>query len=76
MPALTPAVRSHLWRVVRLTAFTVATAPAVAALVHTWELRWPLLGVVISALEVAARTVAPTVPAPPPVVPGSRIPPV
>lgn len=75
MPPLTPAVRSHLWRLLRLTAVTVATAPAVAALVHTAVLRWPLLGVVIGACEIIARAIAPTVPAPPPVTPGSRVPP-
>lgn len=69
---LTPAVRSHLWRLVRLPAFTVAAAAVVSPLIHSATARWPAVGVVLALLEIFTRTVKPTEPASPPVIAGQR----
>lgn len=75
MPAITPAVRSHLWRLVRLPAFTSAAAALIVPLIHAAVIRWPAIGGIVALLEIAVRTIVPTVPAPSPVAPASRIPP-
>lgn len=62
---LNAATRAHLWRLIRITAFGLATAPAVVALFNTWALKYPLLAGLPAILEVIWRTIAPTVPAPP-----------
>jgi len=61
--ALNAQTRAHLWRLIRITAFGLATAPAVVALFHTWLARYPLLAGLPAVLEVIWREIAPTVPA-------------
>jgi hypothetical protein len=73
--ALTPAVRAHLWRLLRYPAFVSIAAALIAPLLHDAILRWPAIGVVVALLEIVVRTINPTEPAGPVVVPGSRIPP-
>lgn len=65
IPPLTPAVRSHLWRLVRYPAFASIAAALVVPLVRTAELRWPAVGLVMSVLEIVVRTIVPTEPAKP-----------
>jgi hypothetical protein len=62
---LNAATRAHLWRLIRITAFGLATAPAVVALFNSWVARYPLLAGLPAVLEVIWRTIAPTVAAPP-----------
>lgn len=69
MATLTPAVRSHLWRLVRLPAFTAAAAALITPLIQPAIARWPAIGAVIALLEIITRTVKPTEPAAP-VIPG------
>lgn len=66
MAALTPAVRGHLWRLVRYPAFTSIAAALVVPLVHAAEIRWPAIGAVVALLEIVVRTIAPTEPVQPP----------
>jgi hypothetical protein len=72
MHLLTPAVRSHLWRLVRMPAFASLAAVIVVPLIRAAEVRFPAIGLIMAVLEIIVRTISPTVPAPPPVVPGSR----
>jgi hypothetical protein len=65
VPYLNTATRAHLWRLIRITAFGLATAPEVVALFHTWVVRYPLLAGLPAVLEVIWRTISPTVQAPP-----------
>lgn len=67
MAAVTPAVRSHLWRLVRYPAFVSLAAALVVPLVKAAVVRWPAIGAVVALLEIILRTAVPTVPASPPV---------
>jgi len=72
----------QLGRVLRLAGFVIVGALASSPLVHAAELRYPLLGVVVGALEALYRTAVPTqsaprvtsVPADPPAPPGRAAP--
>lgn len=75
MPTITPAVRSHLWRLVRMPAFTSAAALLIVPLIHAAVIRWPAIGGIVALLEIVVRTIAPTVPAPPPGPAAPRVPP-
>jgi hypothetical protein len=55
--------KAQLGRVVRLLVFTLASSAVVVNVVSAWEVRYPLLGVAVGALEAMYRTAVPTVPA-------------
>jgi hypothetical protein len=65
VPTLNAATRAHLWRLIRITAFGLATAPIVVNLFHSWVARYPLLAGLPAVLEVIWRTISPVVSAGP-----------
>lgn len=52
MGRLTPAAREQLFRVARILAIALVAQPAIATLVASTLLRYPLVGAVIGAVEV------------------------
>lgn len=58
---LTPAVRAHLWRIIRFPAFVSLAAALVTPLAHAAAIRWPAIGGIVALLEIIVRTALPTV---------------
>lgn len=59
---MSPHTKAQIGRLIRLVVTTLAGSALVVNTVTAWEVRYPLLGIIVAGLEVAWREFAPTVP--------------
>lgn len=61
---MSPHTRAQIGRLIRIVVTTLAGSALVVNTVAAWEVRYPLLGVIVAGLEVAWRELFPAVPVP------------
>jgi hypothetical protein len=62
--SLSPHARAQIGRLIRLVVTTLAGSALVVNTIAAWEVRYPLLGIIVAGLEVAWRELFPAVPVP------------
>jgi len=61
---VSPHTKAQIGRLVRLVVTTLASSALIVNTVSAWEVRYPLIGVLVGLLEVAWREFMPVVPLP------------
>lgn len=61
---MSPHGKAQLGRLVRLAVITLASSAFIVNMIKTWEVRYPLLAVLVGMLEVAYREFIPVTPLP------------